>query len=199
MKNYGNSNISPCKNIIFQKSCKRNQNPSTYYNSITNLKFQHKPKSLKLLYLIVNLNTISLPWQAQPTKHGKLHIDYIGCHPSNTQPLRVSWESIQNIYWTSKQVYPVLKPISRELGIFSRVIQHCLEYKVSSGVGLLYRVRLDMNLSTYQCRLILFSELAQVYVITQGINIFFKSNFQTCLFIFSCQNNTLNYLFMFIF
>jgi len=38
--------ISPCKNnIIFKKSSKRNQNPpSTYHNSITNLKFQHKPK-----------------------------------------------------------------------------------------------------------------------------------------------------------
>jgi hypothetical protein len=43
-KNYGNSNISPCKNIIFKKSSKRNQNPSKYHNSITNLKFQHKPK-----------------------------------------------------------------------------------------------------------------------------------------------------------
>jgi hypothetical protein len=46
-KNYGNSNISPCKNnIIFKKSSKRNQNPSRYYNSIiTNLKLlQHKPK-----------------------------------------------------------------------------------------------------------------------------------------------------------
>jgi hypothetical protein len=44
-KNYGNSNNSPCKNIIFQKSSKRNQNPSRYYyNSGTNLKFQHKPK-----------------------------------------------------------------------------------------------------------------------------------------------------------
>jgi len=32
-KNYGNSNVSPCKNIIFQKSSKRNQNPSRYYNS----------------------------------------------------------------------------------------------------------------------------------------------------------------------
>jgi hypothetical protein len=41
-KNYGTSNnISPCKNIIFTKSSKRNQNPSRYYNSITN---QHKPK-----------------------------------------------------------------------------------------------------------------------------------------------------------
>jgi hypothetical protein len=37
-------NISPCKNIIFKKSSKRNQNPPRYYNSITNLKFQHKPK-----------------------------------------------------------------------------------------------------------------------------------------------------------
>ncbi len=45
-KNYENSNISPCKNIIFKKSSQRNQNPSKiYYNSIiTNLKFQHKPK-----------------------------------------------------------------------------------------------------------------------------------------------------------
>jgi hypothetical protein len=44
---YGNSNISPSKNIIiFKKSSKRNQNPSRYYNSIItqNLKFQHKPK-----------------------------------------------------------------------------------------------------------------------------------------------------------
>jgi hypothetical protein len=37
-------NISTCKNIIFEKSSERNQNPSRYYNSITNLKFQHKPK-----------------------------------------------------------------------------------------------------------------------------------------------------------
>jgi hypothetical protein len=43
-KNYGNSNISPCKNIIFKNSSKRNQNPSKYYNSKPNLKFQHKPK-----------------------------------------------------------------------------------------------------------------------------------------------------------
>jgi hypothetical protein len=43
-KNYENSNISPSKNIIFKKSSKRNQNPSTFYNSITNLRFQHKPK-----------------------------------------------------------------------------------------------------------------------------------------------------------
>jgi hypothetical protein len=79
-KNYGNSNISPRKNIIFKKkSSNRNQNPSRYHNSIiSNLKFQHKPKissfknphikidllllprgpkSIKLLYSIMNLNT----------------------------------------------------------------------------------------------------------------------------------------------
>jgi hypothetical protein len=43
-QNYEKSNISPCKNTIFKKSSKRNQNPSRYYNSIANLKFQHKPK-----------------------------------------------------------------------------------------------------------------------------------------------------------
>jgi hypothetical protein len=43
-KNYGNSNISPSKYIIFKKSSKRNQNPSRYYNSLTNPKFQYKPK-----------------------------------------------------------------------------------------------------------------------------------------------------------
>jgi hypothetical protein len=43
-ENYGNSNISPYKNTTFQKSLKMNQNPSKYYNSISNLKFQDKPK-----------------------------------------------------------------------------------------------------------------------------------------------------------
>jgi hypothetical protein len=33
------------KSTILKKYCKRNQNPSRYYyNSITNLNFQHKPK-----------------------------------------------------------------------------------------------------------------------------------------------------------
>jgi hypothetical protein len=41
-KNYENSNISPCKNIIFKNFFKRNQNPPRYYNSRTNLKFQHE-------------------------------------------------------------------------------------------------------------------------------------------------------------
>jgi hypothetical protein len=43
-KNYGHSNISPCKSIIFKQSSKRIENPSKYYDSVTNLKFQHEPK-----------------------------------------------------------------------------------------------------------------------------------------------------------
>jgi hypothetical protein len=39
-RNYGNSNISPCKKYNLQNPLKRNQNPST----TTNLKVQHKPK-----------------------------------------------------------------------------------------------------------------------------------------------------------
>ncbi len=45
-KKYGSSHISPCKNIIFKKSSKRNQNPSRSYNSITNLKFPTQAKIL---------------------------------------------------------------------------------------------------------------------------------------------------------
>ncbi len=47
-KNYGNSNFSAWKNILLKKSSKWNQNPSRHYNSITNLKFQHKPKKYDL-------------------------------------------------------------------------------------------------------------------------------------------------------
>jgi hypothetical protein len=43
-KNDGNSNISPCKNIIFKKNrLKETKNPSRYHHSIINLKFQQKP------------------------------------------------------------------------------------------------------------------------------------------------------------
>jgi len=46
-KTYGNSSKSPCKNIIFKKNpLKETQNPSTYHNSITNLKFQRKPQNI---------------------------------------------------------------------------------------------------------------------------------------------------------
>jgi hypothetical protein len=67
---------------------KGNQNPSRYYNFVTNLKFQHKPKyhlsknpqikmdlftkgpiSLKLLYSIMNLNTKTFALvETRPTK-----------------------------------------------------------------------------------------------------------------------------------
>jgi len=51
-KNYGNSNISPCKNIIFKKIFFKKKKLNQKYNLqdiiitllITNLKFQHKPK-----------------------------------------------------------------------------------------------------------------------------------------------------------
>jgi hypothetical protein len=44
-KNDGSSKISPpCKKHNLKKSPKRNQNPSSHYNIVTNLKFQHNPK-----------------------------------------------------------------------------------------------------------------------------------------------------------
>jgi hypothetical protein len=48
-KDYGNPNISPCKKKPKKKKSskkfsQRNQNPSRYYNSATNLQFQHKSK-----------------------------------------------------------------------------------------------------------------------------------------------------------
>jgi predicted TIM-barrel fold metal-dependent hydrolase len=54
-KNYGNSNISPCKNIIFKKSSKRNQNPSRDYNSISSLSTQAKISSFKNPYIKIDL------------------------------------------------------------------------------------------------------------------------------------------------
>jgi len=43
------------KNIIFRTSPKRNQNPSRYYynSTMTNLKFQHKPKYHHLSKILV--------------------------------------------------------------------------------------------------------------------------------------------------
>jgi hypothetical protein len=56
---YGNSHISRCKNIIFKNSSERNQNPSRYYNSITNLKFptQAKIVSFKNPHIKIDLLT----------------------------------------------------------------------------------------------------------------------------------------------
>jgi hypothetical protein len=36
-----------------KKSSERNQNPSSYYKSITNLKFQHKPKYYYLSRILI--------------------------------------------------------------------------------------------------------------------------------------------------
>jgi hypothetical protein len=45
-KNYGNSKYFNMQKYNFHKinPSKKNQNPSRYYDSETNLKFQHKPK-----------------------------------------------------------------------------------------------------------------------------------------------------------
>jgi hypothetical protein len=44
-KNDGNSNISPCKKYNLQKNpLKEIKILKIYHNSITNLRFQHKPK-----------------------------------------------------------------------------------------------------------------------------------------------------------
>jgi hypothetical protein len=69
-KNYRNSNISPCKHIIIIKTSKRNQNISRYITNLNtsqniilrkssykNRPITQGPKSLKLLYSIMNLNT----------------------------------------------------------------------------------------------------------------------------------------------
>jgi hypothetical protein len=85
-------NISPCKNIIFKKSSKRD--PKSFkmlYKSITNLKFQHnpkissfknpctynknrpRPKSIKLLYSLMNLNT-KYPFLGRQGQHKRLII-----------------------------------------------------------------------------------------------------------------------------
>ncbi len=94
---YENSNISPCKNIIFKKNpLKETQilqdiitllQLISSFNTSQNIIFQKHsyknkpiitqgPKSLKLLYSIMNLKTIFLPWQARPTKDG-FHV--FGC------------------------------------------------------------------------------------------------------------------------
>jgi hypothetical protein len=77
---------------MFKKTSKRNQNPSRYYNSIpkSQVSTQAKisffknpnikidllpwgPNSLKLLYSIMNLNTISLPTKERPINWGLYH------------------------------------------------------------------------------------------------------------------------------
>jgi hypothetical protein len=45
-KSYENSNISPCKNVVFKKSSKRNQNHSRYYNFITKSQVSNTSKNI---------------------------------------------------------------------------------------------------------------------------------------------------------
>ncbi len=106
--------FSPWQNIIFKKSSKRNQNPSRYYNSLTNLKFQHKPKynlskillknrpitegpkSLELLYSIKNLNTISLPSWTRPINRSPPFRS--PCSPNNAWNIVVTKRPIHASY-----------------------------------------------------------------------------------------------------
>jgi hypothetical protein len=68
-KKHGNSNISPCRNIIFQKSSKRNKNPLRYYYKnciISNLKFRHKPKISSFKNPHVKVDLLLLPRGQNP-------------------------------------------------------------------------------------------------------------------------------------
>ncbi len=56
------------KIIILKKSSKRNQNPSRFYNSVTNLKFQHKPKYHLSKILIQKLDLL-LPRDQNPLSY----------------------------------------------------------------------------------------------------------------------------------
>jgi hypothetical protein len=62
-------NISTCKNIIFKKPSERNQNPSRYYNSVTNLKFQHKPKRSSFKNPHIEIDLLLLPRGQNPLSY----------------------------------------------------------------------------------------------------------------------------------
>jgi hypothetical protein len=71
-KNDGNPNISPCKKFVILKknSSERNQNPSRYcYNSITNLKFQHKPKTSSFKNPPIKIDLLILPRGQNPLSY----------------------------------------------------------------------------------------------------------------------------------
>jgi hypothetical protein len=69
-KNYENSNISPCKNKIFKKSSARNQkNPSRYYNSITNFKFQTQTKISSFKNPHIKIDLLLLPRGQNPLRY----------------------------------------------------------------------------------------------------------------------------------
>jgi hypothetical protein len=63
-KNYENSNILPCKNIIFKKTSKRNQNPSRYYYQVST---QAKISSFKNPHIKIDL--LLLPRGQKPLSY----------------------------------------------------------------------------------------------------------------------------------
>ncbi len=99
-KNYENSNISPCNNKIFKKSSKRNQNPSRYYNSITNLKFQQKPK-----YHV--------------SKNPHIRIDLL--LPRGQNPLSYYLSTLAN----STLIYIIFKNVEILKNYFFRITKYC--------------------------------------------------------------------------
>ncbi len=81
-KNYGNPNISTCKNTIFKKSSKRNQNPSNY-NSInwSQVSTQAKISSFKNPHIKIDL----LPRGQNPVS--LLYLSQYPCLQQQTFPL----------------------------------------------------------------------------------------------------------------
>jgi len=70
-KNYENSYISPMQKLYSSKNPlpKRNQNPSRYYNSITNLKFPTQTKILSLKNTSRGQNPLSYHTLYNESKH----------------------------------------------------------------------------------------------------------------------------------
>jgi hypothetical protein len=52
-----------------KKSSKKTQNPSRYYNSITNLKFQHKPKLSSFKNPHIKIDLLLLPRGQNPLSY----------------------------------------------------------------------------------------------------------------------------------
>jgi hypothetical protein len=68
-KNYGNSNIWPCKYIMLRKSSERNQNPSRCYSYITNLKFPTQAKISAFKNPHIKIDLLLLPRGQNPLSY----------------------------------------------------------------------------------------------------------------------------------
>ncbi len=136
-KNYGKSNISWCKNIIFKTSSKIKK-PKSFkilYNSRTNLKFQHKPKyhlsknphikidllllpsrdqnPSKLLYSIMNLKQTD--WFSEPR---------VACSRMNLTHWRAG------ILWKGKS-----RPLLEELKLLEYGMDSSTQPRISIQLG----------------------------------------------------------------